>query len=441
MSLTITAPAKHTAAGQYLGYALQPVRLCYHLLTCDDGAAVSIELLDDVAIHTATGNVIREQIKSALTQNPLSDWAVDLWKTIHIWMKSVATGETDITMTRFRYYVTPTKAGAIAEKLSKATTAVEVAAIAYEIKKALGTKKPACLPYLQTFLDATDAQRTAAISRMIIVSTDDDPIEPLRKLFKVSVKPELLDDACRAFIGMAKEEADGLIRRGKPALIRSDNFRQKVRAFIGTINFTANLSSLVPAPPISELEGLLSSKPTFIRQLELIQTSPEENLRAVSDFLRASADKSYWAEKGLILEASLDELDSNLVARQTAIAGEVSDLHGPWHRIRAVVLFIADVFRSVCLWREELFPDILYRDVSIRSPTYGDWGGTPITLLCSIRIHSAWHGLHQGFHSLNSTLYKTRRSELTCSGSSGLAISPMVTSSQSCPQHPPCQQE
>jgi hypothetical protein len=328
MGLTITAPAKHTAPGQYLGYALQPVRLCYHLLTCEDGASVSIEHIDDIAIHLDTGNVIREQTKSALTHNPLSDWAVDLWKTIHIWMESVAIGETDITKTRFLYYVTPTKVGAIAEKLSKATTAAEVAAITDEIKKALGRKKPVCLQYLQTFLNATDAQRTAAISRMMIVSTDDDPVGPLREKFKVILRPELLDDACRALIGMAKEEADNLIRRGKPAVTSSDAFRQKVRAFIGTINFTATLTSLVPAPSNSEVEGLLSSRPTFIRQLELIQTNPDENLRAVSDFLRASADKSYWAEKGLIFAASLDDLDSNLVARQTAIAGEVGDLHG-----------------------------------------------------------------------------------------------------------------
>lgn len=72
----------------------------------------------------------------------------------------------------------------------------------------------------------------------------------------------------------------------------------------------------------------MSLRPTFIRQLELIQTPRDENLRAVSDFLRASADKSSWAERGLIFEASLDELDSTLVARQAAIAGEVGDLHG-----------------------------------------------------------------------------------------------------------------
>jgi len=328
MSVTITAPAKHTAAGQYLGYALQPVRLCYHLLTCEDGASVSLEHVDDVAIHTSAGNIIREQTKSALTQNPLSDLAIDLWKTIHIWMESIASGETDITTTRFRYYVTPTKTGVIAEKLSKATSASEAASVTAKIKKVLGKKKPACFQYLQTFLNATDAQRTAVISRLMIVSTDDDPIEPLREKLRLSLRPELIDDACHALIGMAKEEADGLIRRGQPALVNSDHFRQKARAFINTINFTLTLTSLVPTPPSSDVEDVLSSRPTFIRQLELIETTPDESLRAVSDFLRASADKSYWAEKGIIFERSLDDLNDSLVARQGAIAGEVSDLHG-----------------------------------------------------------------------------------------------------------------
>jgi hypothetical protein len=127
---------------------------------------------------------------------------------------------------------------------------------------------------------------------------------------------------------MAKEEADNLIRRGKPALISSDEFRAKARAFINRINFTTELASLVPAPSSSQVESMLSSRPTFVRQLELIETSRDDNLRAVSDFLRASSDKTTWAEKGAIYETSLDELDNTLVARQAAIAGEITDLYG-----------------------------------------------------------------------------------------------------------------
>ena len=44
-------PTKHNAPGQYLGFALQPVRAFYHLLTAPQGAKVALELQDDVSIH------------------------------------------------------------------------------------------------------------------------------------------------------------------------------------------------------------------------------------------------------------------------------------------------------------------------------------------------------------------------------------------------------
>ena len=75
-----TKPAKHSAPGQYLGFALQPVRVFYHLLTSPKGAKVSLEFKDDVAVHHADGKLLLEQTKSALRQNPVSDWAGDLWK-------------------------------------------------------------------------------------------------------------------------------------------------------------------------------------------------------------------------------------------------------------------------------------------------------------------------------------------------------------------------
>ena len=67
MNVAVKA-VKHAAPGPYLGFALQPVRLCYHLLTCPKGAHVSLEYLDDVAIHNSDNTFILEQTKSALKQ-------------------------------------------------------------------------------------------------------------------------------------------------------------------------------------------------------------------------------------------------------------------------------------------------------------------------------------------------------------------------------------
>ena len=68
---------KGSAPGQYLGFALQPVRLFYHLLKCDPEDQVGLEHVDDVSVHTNHGVRVAEQCKSALSRNPVSNWAVE----------------------------------------------------------------------------------------------------------------------------------------------------------------------------------------------------------------------------------------------------------------------------------------------------------------------------------------------------------------------------
>jgi hypothetical protein len=136
--MNITLPTvKHTAQGPYLGFALQPVRLCTHLLECPDGAQVSLELLDDVAVHISDGSVEVEQIKSATRQNPISDWSDELWKTFSNWLDAVAAGQLIINRTRFALYVTPPRTGEWVQALSNASTDAEVDEIVSAIEAKL----------------------------------------------------------------------------------------------------------------------------------------------------------------------------------------------------------------------------------------------------------------------------------------------------------------
>src|SRR5213593_2987396 len=112
-----TNPA--SAPGVYLGFALQPVRLCYHLLNGKAGDVVSIETDDDIAIKIGN-KVILEQTKSALTQNRVSDLANDLWKTFANWIVQIDNGQIDPAVTTFRLYVTPVKTGEIVAMLHAA---------------------------------------------------------------------------------------------------------------------------------------------------------------------------------------------------------------------------------------------------------------------------------------------------------------------------------
>lgn len=321
----VLAPPKHTAAGPYLGYALQPVRLCHHLLHCDPDAFVSLEYIDDVAIHLPNGEVIREQDKSATSRkNPLSDWAEDLWNTIAYWLKEIQQGQ---LAAGYRYYVTPTKPVAWAQILSDAKTAADVAAVTAMIQAAVKRKRtaPACMHDLQVFLNASAADRAALITRLEIINCDNDPLAPIRERFSIWLDAAFMDDVCHAVIGFAKGEIDQLHRDKKEPLIEARKFRARVGAYVRKINLPGLLPSLTPRPDEADVARMIAARRTFIRQLEIIAVEQNDLLRAASDFMRASSDLAKWAERGQIFDDDLEDWNDDLLRRHAAISGELRD--------------------------------------------------------------------------------------------------------------------
>jgi hypothetical protein len=328
MNVALTS-LRHAAPGPYLGFALQPVRLCFHLLTCPPGAKVSLEHLDDIAIHHRDGAVTLEQTKSALRQNPLTDWSDEFWKAIANWLHGIASGQLVRDKSLFQLYVTPPRQGDWARALGDATTSADVENIVTSIKaKHEKLKKlKGCETNLQCFLNASAEDRHAVIKHFKLLAEDADPLDALRNLIKTSVAPELVDHLCHSAIGMAKEQADRLIRGGQVALVDGDAFKANFRAFVRRTNIPGLLASFTPAPPDAEIAAVISARPILIQQLEIIDAALSDRVRAVGDFLRASADKSAWAEQGLVFEGSLTEWDDFLVGRHGLIRGEIADLY------------------------------------------------------------------------------------------------------------------
>src|SRR5258708_2599018 len=110
-----------SAPGPYLGFALQPVRLCFYLLNGDDNHVVSIETADDIEIAIGE-NFVLEQTKSALSHNPVADFAMDLWKTFSNCITQIKSGQIVPSETKFRLYVTPVYTGEIVSMLHAAKT-------------------------------------------------------------------------------------------------------------------------------------------------------------------------------------------------------------------------------------------------------------------------------------------------------------------------------
>jgi hypothetical protein len=301
---------------------------------------VSLETVEDVAVHLPNGNVILEQMKSALSQNPLSDWAPDFWKTIGYWVSSGAAADPRFD---FRFYVTPLKAGGLPKLLGDASSNNQVDEAIAAVQEALTARKkrlPGCMPELKLFLELPHLDRISFVKRLTVIN-DPDPIEPVRAQLGVALSPAVLHAVCQASIGFAKEEVDELLRQQKPSMVDAGKFLAKVQAYAQKVNLPGLLVSVGETPGQEQISNLLWKRPTFIRQLELINATRDESIRAISDFLRAASDKVDWAAKGLVFEKSFEEMDDQLLFSHNSIKGEIALTQGhllPVDRGRLVYL-------------------------------------------------------------------------------------------------------
>ena len=128
--------------GQYLGYSLQTTRFLARLLEAEPGGTVSLEVFEDVGIETTEGNRIVEQVKSTCDNNPVSDHAVDLWKTFSNWIDAVQSGNLELEKTRFEIYVSQPRKGDIVTSFSNAQTIEETRHALIEARNKLWGNAP-----------------------------------------------------------------------------------------------------------------------------------------------------------------------------------------------------------------------------------------------------------------------------------------------------------
>lgn len=322
----MTKRAKGSAPGQYLGFALQPVRLFYHLLTCNADESVGLELVDDVSVHASDQVRCAEQCKSALSGNPISNWAVDFWKTLANWVENIESGHLDAENTIFQLYVTPVKKAGFAAQFSETKSDIEIDAILETVRKqrAKLSKAPECETFLSNVLAAEAGMLRNLLRNFVLINTDENPLVPIQAHLDATLRTEISTAAMSFGIGYAKQEADALIKAGQPAQINAASFRKKFQAFISSHDPERFLHSLSEVPSEEAVGSTIAKAPTFIRQLDLVEADIETKTRATSDFLQATGDRTKWAEAGVVFEGSMDEYDGALRRRHGNIKTELA---------------------------------------------------------------------------------------------------------------------
>jgi hypothetical protein len=317
-----SAVAPATAAGQYLGYSLQPTLLAIRLRKAAEGSACSLEVLDDIAEHAEDGTTHLTQSKSALTDNPVADRAVSLWKTLYNWLELAKLGLINPDITTFEIYVSRPVGGDLVERFHKASTVTEAVQALTSARDmlwgpapdfSLQTKlAPKLQKYANTVLEADESLIIPIIRNFRLTCSDSSsPPTDFGKLIAADpVLKEAVPFLVISLLGWVKLQADLMIEKGLPAVILRDDFHREYTALRRKIDRESILACFAPKPNADQLHEHLGD--TFIQQLDLIEEDYDEKLEAISDLLMAGWDRAKWSASGEVHESSFDELDDSL---------------------------------------------------------------------------------------------------------------------------------
>lgn len=337
--MTITEDTKYRTAhvpGQYLGYSLQTTRFLVRLLEADRGWTISLEVFEDVGAETTEGKKIAEQVKSTLTGNPVSNHSIDLWKTISNWIDSSKSGELYPETTRFELYVSHPQKGQIIENFSKAKSTAEAHAALLDSREIMWGSAPtfhlkSALPeklsqYVDRVFQADKGLICSIIRNFHFESGSGSPQDDLKAIFTEKIKfvsPDIIDETLNYALGWVKEQTDRLLEQQKPARIDADSFVTMVGSFIRKYDRRTILKTFAGIPSDPEIEEDLKVR-TYVRQLDIIEVDDELKIKAVTDFLRSSVDRTQWSIRGLVNESSFDEFADILIRTWNSYKTKIS---------------------------------------------------------------------------------------------------------------------
>lgn len=301
------------------GYMLQVRHALFELISVDD-RIVSVEAYDDVAIETDE-IIIAEQTKSVLSSNnPITNRAEAFWKAIYNWCDYIKNGEIPEKALVLKYVVVSShdiKAGTIPSLFAAAKTGEEAkAALENARKELLGDdveKKAPISQSLKPYIDFCFAQENESfvlkvISLLQIDIHEDSYDEKLLEKFKRQLIPqEYATELFESMLGWVSDQVHRQTKQNKPAYILSKDYRAALELQIRSRDCKRIWHAVSVQPEDYTTTAEVDRHDIYIKQLELIDIDTSDIFEAASDFLRTRAEKTAWAEKGLVNEGSFSD--------------------------------------------------------------------------------------------------------------------------------------
>lgn len=303
---------KSSAAGQLFGYSLQFPRALLRLLQAGEGESVGVEVCGDVSVFFPEGIVLSEEDKSSLGTNPLTDRSENLWKTFFNWITAVKDGELQVDKTRFVLYsnheVTDKSLASLFKKVSTKEDATSAIQTAKDRLKAV-VKGHELFNYLDYVVNQNGETFERLLMRFELVTNHvaDDVYEDIRgairgKMIGAAYVEYILDN----LTGWVQKTINGHIARRENAVITFESFRhQWVTLFDRSRQQVLIDFAVTHLPDAEALAARMQARPTYVKQLEMIDADQTEIMEAVSDYYRADSNRLEWIEKEIIDESAM----------------------------------------------------------------------------------------------------------------------------------------
>lgn len=307
--------------GQFLGFSLQITRSVAHLLCAHEGQSVSVEHFDDVATSGPAGVVV-EQDKSGLAHNPISDRSLDLWKTLHNWVRAIRDGALK-SDTKFVLYVAQGHHGNVIDRIHAVTNKADADALVQALRIEFWGKAPkygarAKLPddlavHVNGVFHAKDDMLAHLFVNVTLENGSGSPNDDLLPLIAAkAISEDKRDQVLTHLLGWAKKAIDKQIEKRQPPILAWEDFHKQLVGAAKKFDRSENvLTPTIAEIAESEIDKELRAR-TYVRQLQAVKFEETDLVRAVNDFLRSAVDRTTWSEGGDVLEGSFGEFEDGL---------------------------------------------------------------------------------------------------------------------------------
>ena len=381
--------ANHQAAEQMIGYLYQ-IRYALFLLLDNDntGYQVSIEKFDDVAFDDNGTPKELIQLKHHINnQGSLTDYSVDLWRTLKVWMDMIEDEKSILYDADFLLITTSTApedsiAAALKEKNKDVDAIYSVLKKIAEEKRNQTNKKA-----YEKFSSMDEAIIKKLLERIIIIDYAADIVDvenAIRKCIRYSCEQRHEDFVYERIEGWWFKNAIMALTSNEPCFFNQTQIRSLIRDFAREYD-ADNLPIDDDILMIGEVEesDLPEKQRIFLVQLRLLRLKNNHLNIALQDYYRAYEQRSRWIRNDLLYVNELSIYERRLVdAWRDAYTWMVDDLEDS-----VLPITEEDIIKA----GKKLYKEVTGKDIRIRDKCQEPFVMKGSYHLLSNKLKVGWH--------------------------------------------------